>query len=162
MRGSVVSIVGKADLRFGVYRLTCRLMESSLRLVETLAGIPDVQERLMAVVSRRSRVRELEGSLRTDALRVRGCQSPVWLEVALRDEVVHLAAAAEAALVKGMVFFLCEFYDGRAASDVLADATDPIGAVGFREVLSPTRLNGLEAVRREILEGAARCGEGLD
>jgi len=118
------------------------------------AGIPDQQERLMAVISRKPQTPEIHPENRTDSNRVRGCQSPVWIDAEVRDGTLHLGAAGDAAMVRGLVFFVCDYYNERSTAEVLADASDPLGGLGFRELLSPTRLNGLDAVRRLIME---RC-----
>lgn len=109
----------------------------------------------MALVSRKPTSRELTATERSEANRVRGCQTPVWLDGETSSGRFHFRAAAEGTLVRGLVFFLCDLASGRTASEIVQDETDPLEGLGLRETLSPTRQQGLDAVRRRIRELAA-------
>ncbi len=123
--------------------------EKQAHLIEDLRIIEDVQERLSAVVSRAAK-RSLPPELRVDVHRVTGCVSSVWLVPELRDGRCHFGFDADSPMVKGLVGVLCEVYEGGTATDVAS--TEPVlwEQLGFLKLLSPTRLNGLAAVRARI------------
>jgi cysteine desulfuration protein SufE len=54
--------------------------------------------------------------------------------------------------VKGLVAFLCDFYSGAAPAEIAANDANPIESLGLMRNLSPTRVNGLAAVRARIRE----------
>ena len=89
-----------------------------------------------------------------DSHRVPGCQSQVWMEAELRDGVMRLAGASDAAIVSGLVALLLRVYSGRPPSEVLA--TDPafLRDLGLIEALSTNRGNGIAAMARAIREAA--------
>ena len=123
--------------------------EKQAQLIEDLLIIEDVQERLSAVVSRAAR-RALPPEQRVDAHRVAGCVSSVWLVPEMREGRCHFAFDADSPMVKGLVGLLCEVYEGGAAADIVD--TEPVlwHQLGFLKLLSPTRVNGLAAVRARI------------
>jgi cysteine desulfuration protein SufE len=101
-------------------------------------------------VDRARRLPPLPADERTDARRVPGCVSQVWLVGELRDGHCHFRCDADGPLVKGLVAFLCAFYEGATPAEILAYDTDPLAALDLLKNLSPTRQNGLGAVRAGI------------
>ncbi len=93
---------------------------------------------------------ELTASERTDAHRVTGCVSVVWLAGQMRGGRCFFRCAAESALVRALVAFLCEFFSGFTPREILTADPDPLEALGIARNLSPTRRNGLAAARRAI------------
>lgn len=119
-------------------------------LIEDHLLIENPQERLAAVVDRARRRPPLPADERTDAHRVPGCVSQVWLVGELRDGRCHFRCDADGPLVKGLVAFLCDYFSGATSAEILADPTDPLAALDLLKNLSPTRQNGLAAVRAAI------------
>ncbi len=120
-------------------------------LVEDLLIIEDVQERLSAVVARSAK-RALPAEDKIDANRVHGCVSSVWLTLTREADVCHVRSDAESPMVKGLVALLCDVYDGGRAEEIAATEPVIMEKLGFAKMLTPTRLNGLAAVRARIRE----------
>lgn len=127
-----------------------RLATKQQELVDGLAMIDDPQERLSVVVDRARRIPPFPAAQRTDALRVPGCVSSVWLLAELRDGRCHFRADADSPLVRGLVLLLCDFFDGATPAEISASDADPLGALELTRNLSPTRQNGLAAVLATI------------
>jgi cysteine desulfuration protein SufE len=119
-------------------------------LIEDFLLIENEQERLGAVVDRGRRNAPFSADERIDAHRVQGCVSQVWLICEYRDGRCYFRCDAEGPLVKGLVAFLCAYHDGVTPAGILADDTDPLVELGLLKNLSPTRQNGLAAVRAAI------------
>jgi cysteine desulfuration protein SufE len=130
------------------------VVEKVRSLVERLALIEDPQERLGALMSRAKKWPQ--PTVLDDSLRVHGCQSRVWLEPAIRDGVCRFAMECDAPMVKGLVALMCEIYDGGTPADVEAVEPALFETLGFSAMVSPTRLNGLAAVRARIREFAGK------
>ena len=123
--------------------------EKQSELVSDLCIIEDVQERLSAVVSRAAR-RSLPAELRVDGNRVPGCVSAVWLVPSVTEGRCRFAFDADSPMVKGLVGLLCEVYEDGTPVDVAATEPALWEPLGFHKLLSPTRVNGLAAVRARI------------
>ena len=126
------------------------LAEKQLQLADTLAVIPDLQERLAVVIDRAKKLPPLAAAERTDATLVRGCVSLVHLVGELRDGRCHFRADADSPLVRGLVALLCEFFSGATPVEIAASDADPLTELALTKNLSPTRQNGLTAVRGAI------------
>jgi cysteine desulfuration protein SufE len=125
------------------------------QLLDDFAIIEDSQERLGAVVDRAKRLAPLPAAEKTEEQRVAGCISQVWVMGELRDGCCFFRCDAEGPLVRGLVAFLCEFYSGATPTEITASTVNPLEMLGLMRNLSPTRVNGLSAVRVRIRELAA-------
>jgi cysteine desulfuration protein SufE len=126
-------------------------MTKQAQLISDLLLIPDVQERMSAVVASATKV-GLPEHQRSDDLLVKGCASRVWLLGHVTDGRLHLQSDADSPLVKGLVHLLCSIYNGESLQDIVAEEPQLWQALGFAKNLSPTRQNGLAAVRSRIRE----------
>lgn len=119
-------------------------------LLEGLALIDDPQERLAVAVDRSRRTPSLPAAQRTPEHRVPGCVSAVWLVATLHEGRCRFRADADSPLVRGLVLLLCDYFDGGSPAEIAAGDADPLDALDLTRNLSPTRRNGLAAVRAAI------------
>lgn len=118
-------------------------------LIEDLNLIEDAHERLAALTSYIARTR-LPEELKTDDLIVPGCVSRVWVHGELRDGLTHFRCAADSPMVAGLIALLCDLYNESNPAEVAEVEPEIWTRCGFTRLLSPTRLNGLAAVRGRI------------
>ncbi len=131
------------------------LAEKQQRLIAKYAIVEDPQERLAAIVSRGKKWRALTDDEKTDAHRVRGCVSQVWLVGEREGDRCRFKMDADSPLVRGLVAMHCELYDGETAAEIVTTEPAWVEALGLEHRLSPTRLNGLASVREAIRAFAA-------
>jgi cysteine desulfuration protein SufE len=131
------------------------LADRQREMVERLRVIEDPQERLAALMSRGKKWPAPEPAQLTEAYRVRGCQSRVWLVPSVREGACHFRMECDAPMVKGLVTLLCELYEGAPPAEVRDFEPTLVEELGFDRMISPTRLNGLAAVRVRIREFAS-------
>ncbi len=130
--------------------------EKQRQLVERLSIIEDPHERLAALMSRAKKWPAPAAEQLTDDHRVHGCQSRVWLVCSIEEGVCRFRMECDAPMVKGLVALMCELYDGCAPADVATAEPSVFEDLGFTRMISPTRLNGLAAVRTRIREFAGQ------
>ncbi len=122
--------------------------------------LDDPQERLSALVDRARRLSPLTPEERSAANRVHGCVSVVWLVSTTRHGCCFFRSDAESPIVKGLVAFLCDFFDGAPIAELATSDLEPLDVLHITRNLSPTRRNGLAAVRRAIRDYAQRALPG--
>lgn len=120
------------------------------KLIAKFMAIPDPQDRLSAIISRRPGIPVLDQSECHDDLLVPGCASRVWLAGEGNSGICRLGIRAESPLVFGLASLLCEVFD--TAPIVLCSGFSPriLDELGIARNLSPTRRAGLESVVRTI------------
>jgi cysteine desulfuration protein SufE len=92
----------------------------------------------------------------SDANKVQGCASQVWLTTAVRPNgaggpVLSFQGDSDAHIVRGLIAILFALYSGKRARDILAtDPSELFKRLGLREHLTPQRSNGLKSMVARI------------
>src|SRR5688572_30140676 len=113
--------------------------EKQAELIARHEIIEDPQERLAAIVSRARKSPPLPDHERTEANRVLGCTSRVWVIPELRDGRCHFRIDADSALVKGLASFLCEIYQDAEPAAVAEFEPALFEEMGLAGHITPTR-----------------------
>lgn len=93
----------------------------------------------------------LEDSEKLEDLKVKGCQSQVWISAKLAaDKTVIFAGDSDALLVKGLVAIVLEIYSGETPQTILATDVGFLKDMGFDTGLSPSRSNGLYSMIKQL------------
>ena len=94
---------------------------------------------------------------RTEANRLHGCQSMVWVVAEGNAERLVFHAISDSSIVSGLIALTLRVYSGRSAAEILATEPHFIDAIGLGKHLSVTRSNGLSALIAKIRDTAARA-----
>lgn len=95
-------------------------------------------------------------ALKTDATKVRGCASQVWLHATHADNQLHFTADSDAAIVKGLVALVLMLANDRAPADIDPAAIRArLESLGLARHLSSNRTQGLASMVARIGELAA-------
>ena len=94
--------------------------------------------------------------LKTEATRVRGCASQVWLYPSRAGGTLHFAADSDAAIVKGLVALVLLLVQDRAPAAIdIAAVKMRLDRLGLARHLSSNRTQGLASMLARIGELAA-------
>ncbi len=121
---------------------------------EAFALFDSWEDRFAYVIELGRKLPPLPPEAYTDAFRVKGCTSKVWL-VPERDADGRLIfrGDSDAHLVKGLVALMLLIFSGRRPDEILAtDAKAILAEFDLEQHLSPMRANGLNAMLRRIQE----------
>lgn len=124
--------------------------EKQRQLIEDFSLIENRQELLAALVDRARTRPPLPPERRIEANRVPGCVSQVWLHAFSSHGRLRLEHDADSPMVRGLVALLCDLYDGGTPADIVNTEPEIFTALGLLADLTPTRRNGLNAVRNRI------------
>ena len=120
------------------------------------AVLDDWEDRYRYLIELGRTLPPLPEALRTDANKVRGCASQVWLHVKTEAGVLHFDGESDAMIVNGLIAVLRKLYNGLPLSGVLAvDARAEMERLGLTDHLSAQRSNGLRAMVERIRATAA-------
>ncbi len=118
---------------------------------DALADDPDDRYRLLIDLGRA--LPPMDAALKTEATRVRGCASQVWLFSTRTGDLLHFDADSDAAIVKGLValVLLRVQHQSAAVIDVAAVKSE-LDALGLAKHLSSNRTQGLASMLARIGE----------
>lgn len=118
----------------------------SQEIVEMLRYIEDKDEKLQFVIDKGKGAPVLEECYRTEAYRIEGCVSNLWMVPELRDGRVFFRADADAVITKGIAALLVDVYSDSKPEDILALDPAFLAEAGITQHLTPNRRNGLANV----------------
>ncbi|HVT32856.1 MAG TPA: SufE family protein [Rhodanobacteraceae bacterium] len=130
-------------------------------IAEEFAFFGDWTERYQYLIDLGRKLPPFPDALKTDARKVAGCQSQVWLVPSGGANRLEFQAISDSAIVSGLIALLLRVYSGRSASEILATEPTFVEAIGLAKHLSPTRSNGLAAMLAAIKQHArGALGQG--
>lgn len=125
-------------------------------MIDDFAFLDDWEDRYMHVIDLGKGLPPLPDNARTDANKVKGCASQVWLVSDKNADIWNFAGDSDAHIVKGLVAIVLEIFSGRSSAEIASlDANDILSKLGLAEHLSAQRSNGLAAMIGRIKAEAA-------
>jgi cysteine desulfuration protein SufE len=124
----------------------------------------DWEERYRYVIDLGKDLAPLSDAERSDANKVRGCASQVWLVTEPpsgvgADGTLTFRGDSDAHIVRGLIAILLRLYSGRKPAEILAfDAPAAFETLGLKGALSQQRSNGLASMVGRIRSDAERAG----
>lgn len=88
--------------------------------------------------------------LKTEDLKVKGCQSQVWIKAELKDGKVFFIGDSDAIIVRGLVALVLSVYSGQSPSEIMKYDASFLKDIGLDSGLSPSRTNGLYSMIKQI------------
>jgi cysteine desulfuration protein SufE len=130
-------------------------------IVENFTLLDEWDDRYRYVIELGRALPPLPENAHTDANKVQGCASQVWLlshvdPDGVKGPVMTFEGDSDAHIVRGLVAILIALYSGKGAREILAtDALALFDRIGLRENLTPQRSNGLRSMVERIHAEAA-------
>ncbi len=129
-------------------------------LLSEFEFLGDWEDRCDYLIDLGFELRDMPDEAKTEANRVHGCQSNVWMTTQIKrtngEPVVEIAADSDAKIVKGLIAVLLTIYSGKTPAEILAlDVKDIFDQLGLSRNLSPARKNGLNGMVQRIRSYAA-------
>lgn len=94
---------------------------------------------------------------KTEANRIHGCQSQVWITIEEQDGKLVMQAVSDATIVSGLLAILLKVYSGRTPQQILDMPMDFLSQTGLLQHLSSNRSTGLyHMIKRIQAEAQAR------
>jgi len=123
-------------------------------LKENFALLDDWEDRYRYLIDLGRKLPAFPDALRTDANKVRGCMSQVWMvpgHTAGDSARFAFAADSDAHIVKGLIAVLGTLFSGKSPEEIArVDTESAFAALGLDQHLSPSRRNGLVSMVEKI------------
>ncbi|WP_245435491.1 SufE family protein [Microvirga calopogonii] len=128
-------------------------------IVSNFELLDEWEERYRYVIELGRLMEPLPQDAYSDANKVQGCASQVWLQTGLTssngEPVLHLRGDSDAHIVRGLVALLISLYNGKTPSEALStDALALFKELGLSEHLTPQRSNGVRSMVERIRRDA--------
>jgi cysteine desulfuration protein SufE len=129
-------------------------------IIDNFEMLDEWDDRYRYIIELGRALPELPENARTEANKVRGCASQVWMTTDTRPNgadgpTLDFHGDSDAHIVRGLIAILFALYSGKPARSILAtDALALFQKLGLREHLTPQRSNGFRAMVDRIQSDA--------
>jgi cysteine desulfuration protein SufE len=119
-----------------------------------------IEDRYRYVIELGRTLEPLPGELRSEANKVQGCASQVWLGTRVEPDgaagpTLSFVGDSDAHIVRGLIAILFALYSRKHAPEILqTDAVALFEKLGLREHLTPQRSNGFRSMVERIKSDA--------
>ena len=118
--------------------------------IEDFALFDSWEDKYEYIIDLGKKLDVLEDEYKTEAHKIKGCQSTVWLNASFEDGKVIFKADSDAVIVKGLISMLIKVLSGHTPEEILAAQMNFIGEIGMMTHLAQTRSNGLLAMIKQM------------
>ncbi len=128
------------------------------------ALLDDWEDRYRYVIELGRALPPFPDALRTEANKVRGCASQVWLATRRAGDAakpsandkLEMQGMSDAHIVQGLIALLFAIYDGKTLDEISkTDAEGIFASLGLKDHLTPQRSNGLASMVKRIRSDTA-------
>ena len=119
-------------------------------IIEEFSAFDDWMDKYALLIELGNSLKPLEEKHKNPQNIIEGCQSRVWLNAELNDEIITYQGESDAVLVKGIVSLLINVLSGHSPDEIINTELYFIDRIGLKEHLSPTRSNGLVAMVKQM------------
>jgi len=128
---------------------------------EEFSWLEDWEARYAHIIDLGKHNAPLEPHERTEATRVRGCASQVWMVTDISEGRLKLRAESDAVIVSGLIALLLRLYSGASLSDAVTfDTESLLEEIGVKGALTAQRSNGLASMLARIRRDASAALAG--
>jgi cysteine desulfuration protein SufE len=129
------------------------------QIVERLKSTADPKRRYEYVLWLAKKLQPLPEEFRTDAFKVKGCVSQVYVVGQLVDGKLHWQGDSDAAITKGLLALLIEGLEGLDPATAAAIDASVLADTGLQASLTPSRANGFLNILR-LMQAQAKALAG--
>ncbi len=130
--------------------------QAQREIAEEFAFFTDWTERYQYLIDLGKQLPAFPEAGKTEAFRVHGCQSMVWLVPSGDATKMHFEAISDSAIVSGLIALVLRVYSDRSAQEIVDTEPQFVATIGLAKHLSPTRSNGLAAMLAKLKNYAAQ------
>ena len=129
------------------------------QIVERLKSTADPKRRYEYVLWLAKKLQPLPEEFRTDAFKVKGCVSQVYVVGQLVEGKLHWQGDSDAAITKGLLALLIEGMEGLDPATAAAIDASVLADTGLQASLTPSRANGFLNILR-LMQAQAKALTG--
>jgi len=122
----------------------------SQEIINEFSRLKTWEEKYKLLIQKGKELESLEDQFKTEDLKIKGCQSQVWIKSDLKEGLVHFKGDSDALLVKGLIALVLKVYSASQPQQILNTEADFIKQIGLSENLTPSRSNGLFSMIKQI------------
>ena len=133
------------------------IIDRAAEIADEFEFLDDWEDRYAHIIDLGKSNPALAAEERTEATKVRGCASQVWMVITPdEDDRFEIRAESDAMIVSGLISLLIRLFSGATREEIQQfDADAFLSKIGVKGALSAQRSNGLASMLTRIKETAS-------
>ena len=126
------------------------LDQKEQEIIDEFAIYEDWMDKYEYIIELGKELPIIDDQKKTEDRLIDGCQSRVWLDVAVENNKMLFTADSDAIITKGIIALLIRVFNNESPKEVATADLRFIAEIGLHEHLSPTRSNGLASMIKKM------------
>jgi cysteine desulfuration protein SufE len=126
------------------------IKEIEQALIEDFAMFENWEDKYEYLIDIGKKLKPLDPIYKKEELKIKGCQSSVWIHSFQKDGLVFFEGDSDAIIVKGLVSMMIMVLSGQKPSEIVHAELGFINSIGLSSHLAQTRSNGLRAMIKQM------------
>ena len=126
------------------------LDQKEQEIIDEFAIYDDWMDKYEYIIELGKELPIIDDQKKTEDRLIDGCQSRVWLNVAVENNKMLFTADSDAIITKGIIALLIRVFNNESPKEVATADLRFIAEIGLHEHLSPTRSNGLASMIKKM------------
>ena len=119
-------------------------------IIEEFSIFDDWMDKYNLLIDLGKELKEIDPKFKTPSHLIEGCQSKVWINAEMENEVIKFSADSDAIITKGIISLLIKVMDSQKPEVIMNTDLFFLEEIGLQQNLSPTRANGLLAMIKQM------------
>lgn len=126
------------------------IKEIEQELIDDFAMFENWEDKYEYLIDIGKKLKPLDPIYKKEELKIKGCQSSVWVHSYLEDGKVFFEGDSDAIIVKGLVSMMIMVLSGKKPAEIVQSELEFINTIGLSSHLAQTRSNGLRAMIKQM------------
>ena len=126
------------------------IKEIEQELVDDFSMFETWEEKYEYLIDLGKKLKPLDATFKKEELKIKGCQSSVWIHSYQKDGLVFFEGDSDAIIVKGLVSMMIMVLSGQKPAEIVHAELEFINTIGLSSHLAQTRSNGLRAMIKQM------------
>ena len=126
------------------------IKEIEQELIDDFAMFENWEDKYEYLIDIGKKLKPLDPIYKKEELKIKGCQSSVWVHSYLEDGKVFFEGDSYAIIVKGLVSMMIMVLSGKKPAEIVQAELEFINTIGFSSHLAQTRSNGLRSMIKQM------------
>ncbi len=124
--------------------------EIEKEIIDEFALFDNWEDKYEYIIDLGKKLLPLDDQYKVDELKVKGCQSTVWLASFYENGKVTYRADSDAVIVKGLISMLIRVLSNHSPEEIINADLGFIDEIGMKSHLAQTRSNGLVSMIKQM------------
>ena len=135
------------------------IQEKINKIKEDFSYFDNWEDKYQYLIDLGKKLPDLEEKFKIEKFRIQGCTSNLWVVPEFKDNLITLKGASDSVIVQGLFYLIYFVYSEETPSKILDNPMDFFDEIGLSSHLGPSRSNGLNSLKKQIITIATQLSQ---